>query len=69
MKDVQVMNYLGRFHALTEMMVEASELVLEEKSKDLGTYGKASIAHRNLEQLLEQANTALLDFKEESRNA
>jgi len=63
MSEIEKIKFLGRFHVLTEMMVEASELLLQEKTKELGTYGKASIAHRNLAQLIEQANTALSDYK------
>ena len=59
--------FLGRFQALTEMLIEASELVLKETEASDGLYGRlsgsrASVAKRNLEQLCLQANQTLRDF-------
>ena len=59
--------FLGRFQALTEMLIEASELVLKESEASDGLYGRlsgsrASYAKRNLEQLCLQANQTLTEF-------
>lgn len=65
--------FLGRFQALTEMLIDASELVLRETEASDGLYGrlsgsKASIAKNNLEQLCLQANQTLRDFDIKQNN-
>ena len=65
--------FLGRFQALTEMLIEASELVLKESEASDGLYGrhsgsKASVAKRNLEQLCVQANQTLTEFANRQNN-
>jgi len=64
------LEYLGRFHALTEMFAESSALVLKEQEAHDGAYGRradsrSAIAKSNLSMLIEQANVALAEYSEE----